>query len=129
MVEFVEPSTDAGVASTTWNYTTRTLVVVTDSSTSIAQGSQVVRLEMELVDLDASALALLAHPAPSLRSAALGLASAVRALFDARKGAYDRAVSERLAVVESSRVEASAESERELAELRTRIARSEQVCS
>ena len=42
VVEFVEPSTGAGVASTTWDYDSRTLVVVTDSSTSISQGSQVV---------------------------------------------------------------------------------------
>eukprot|EP00935_MAST-01C_sp_MAST-1C-sp1_P000342 g342.t1 len=42
VVEFVEPSTNAGVASTTWNYENRALLIVTDSSTSITEGSKVV---------------------------------------------------------------------------------------
>lgn len=65
-------------------------------------GSQVVRLEPEIVEIDAAGLALLAHPAAPLRMAGLKLVEATRALFFARKAAYDQAVSDRLAVLQSS---------------------------
>ena len=65
-------------------------------------GSQVVRLEPEMIEIDAAGLVLLAHPSSDLRSAALKLMQATRALFFARKHAYDRAVSDRIAVLRSS---------------------------
>ena len=107
-------------------------------------GSQVVRLEPEMIEIDAAGLVLLAHPSSDLRSAALKLMQATRALFFARKHAYDRAVSDRIAVLRSSQglqpsAMASASSQglqpsamasaatREISELRARLVRAEQV--
>ena len=91
-------------------------------------GSQVVRLEGEFAHIDASAIALLAHPSPTLRKSALAMAAAVKTLFTARKESYDRAVSERLAVLQSSVSLVSVEeAEREAAELRSRINRAERM--
>ena len=91
-------------------------------------GSQVVRIEPELIEIDAAALALLGHPAAPLRTSALKLMSATRSLFYARKAAYDRTVSDRLAVLSSShgQVEASANPQ-ELQELQARITRVELI--
>ena len=109
--------------------------------------SQVVRLEPEMIEIDAAGLVLLAHPSSDLRSAALKLIHATRALFFARKHAYDRAVSDRIAVLHSSQglqpsVMASAAPReiselrareiseiraREISELRARLVRAEQV--
>ena len=101
--------------------------------------SQVVRLEPEMIEIDAAGLVLLAHPSSDLRSAALKLMQATRALFFARKHAYDRAVSDRIAVLHSSQglqpsVMASAAPReiselraREISELRARLVRAEQV--
>ena len=94
-------------------------------------GSQVVRLEPEMIEIDAAGLVLLAHPSSDLRSAALKLMQATRALFFARKHAYDRAVSDRIAVLRSSQgLQPSAMASaapREISELRARLVRAEQV--
>jgi hypothetical protein len=104
----------------------------------------VVRLEPEMIEIDAAGLVLLAHPSSDLRSAALKLMQATRALFFARKHAYDRAVSDRIAVLRSSQglqpsAMANASSQglqpsamasaapREISELRARLVRAEQV--
>ena len=91
-------------------------------------GSQVVRLETEMAEIDVAAISLLAHPAAPLRSAGLKLTRSTRGLFYARKAAYDRAVSDRLAFLESNYSDVSAaEAQREIAELHIRIGRVEQV--
>ena len=84
------------------------------------------RLEAELVELDASALALCAHPDPKLREQALVLAVAVRDLFFARKAAYDRAVTERLEVLDSGLHDAD-DAVRERDELNQRLRRAEHI--
>ena len=97
--------------------------------------SQVVRLEPEMIEIDAAGLVLLAHPSSDLRSAALKLIHATRALFFARKHAYDRAVTDRIAVLHSqpSVMASTAPREiselraREFSELRARLVRAEQV--
>ena len=90
-----------------------------------------VRLEPEMIEIDAAGLVLLAHPSSDLRSAALKLMQATRALFFARKHAYDRAVSDRIAVLRSSQgLQPSAMASaapREISELRARLVRAEQV--
>ena len=97
------------------------------------------RLEPEMIEIDAAGLVLLAHPSSDLRSAALKLIQATRALFFARKHAYDRAVSDRIAVLHSSQGlqpsamasaaprEISELRAREISELRARLVRAEQV--
>ena len=42
VVEFVEPSSGAGVSRTEWDHASRTLLVITDNSTSITEGSKVI---------------------------------------------------------------------------------------
>ena len=84
-----------------------------------------------MIEIDAAGLVLLAHPSSDLRSAALKLMQATRALFFARKHAYDRAVSDRIAVLRSSQgLQPSAMASaapREISELRARLVRAEQV--
>lgn len=84
-----------------------------------------------MIEIDAAGLVLLAHPSSDLRSAALKLIQATRALFFARKHAYDRAVSDRIAVLHSSQgLQPSAMASaapREISELRARLVRAEQV--
>ena len=92
-----------------------------------------VRLEAELVEIDASVLCLLCHPSEALRLAALEMAAATRALFLARKVAYDAAVSDRRAVLASALTSSSAADAgdagvgREIAELEARMHRVERV--
>ena len=73
-----------------------------DHEIEVGQGSEVVRLETELVEVEAAAIVMLAHPSRALRIAALALTEKVRGLFDARKAAYYRAITERLSVLTSS---------------------------
>eukprot|EP00966_Prymnesium_polylepis_P220888 5109020-Prymnesium_polylepis.1 len=56
------------------------------------------KIEPELTELDAAGFALLGHPAAPLRKAAMAMLTATRTLFLARKDAYDRAVTEALAL-------------------------------
>ena len=64
------------------------------------QGTEMLRFEGELAELDALAVAVLCHPSAALRKEALVLAAATRELHRAQKAAYERTVVERLLVAE-----------------------------
>ncbi|KAL1500108.1 hypothetical protein AB1Y20_012781 [Prymnesium parvum] len=68
----------------------------------VAEGyvSETVKIEPELIELDAAGFALLGHPSSSLRKEAMKLLSTTKELFYAYKAAYDRAVSDAHALEE-----------------------------